>query len=495
MKTRMPIRYTISLLLITLVLGISMSMTSKAHASSLVASIGPVSQTWYFAEGRVGGGFLQWLTIGNPGTSACAVNVQYDYVLDGSGTNHMKKVSFTVGPRTRYTDGVNGDLGIGQSNAVGATLSAIVTVNTGATSGCPGVVAERPMYFTNFHSTSSGTDVPGATNLSTHYYFADIPTGAAGESFLTILNPANVSANVIVKYYAGGKVVNTKTLRVAANARGTFQPNNDNLPAHVAAIVSSDHPVLVERPSYFLNTYGIYGSADVSGVSALSNDWLFAEGSTGNRTQENLVVANLGSADAHVTITLKSSSGATHAFPIIVAANSQTIWDVSANNTFSGATSEVAAEVTSDVNTIVAQRQIYTVYSSSDGWASQGVTDAFGASSAKTNYAFAEGFTSRGFNEWLLLQNPSTAAGSITATLTNMLGHALTLNFTVAANSRYTVNITSLVRSHLVNSGEDARAYAVSMTVQSSTPFVAERTMFWSAFGTQGGESVVGYSG
>lgn len=495
MKTSMSIRYAISLLLITLVLSISVSMAPNAHAASAVANVGPVSQAWYFAEGRVGGGFLQWLTIGNPGTTACAVNVQYDYVLDGSGTNHTKNRSFTVNPHTRYTAGVNGDLGIGQSDGVGATLSATVTVDTGATPSCPGVVAERPMYFTNFHSTSSGTDVLGATNLSTHYYFADIPTGAAGESFLTILNPANASANVTVSYYAGGKLVNTKTLTVAANARGTFQPNNDNLPAHVAAIVSSDHPVLVERPSYFLNTYGIYGSADVSGVSTLSNDWLFAEGNTGSSTQENLLVANLGSTDAHVTITLKSSSGVTHAFPIIVAANSQTIWNVNANNTFSGATTDVAAEVTSDVNSIVAQRQIYTVYSSGDGWAAQGVTDAFGASSAKTTYSFAEGFASSGFNEWLMLQNPSTSAESITLTLTNMLGHTLMQTLTVPASSRYTVNITSLVRNFLANNGEDARAYAVSMTVQSSTPFVAERTMYWNAFGTQGGESVVGYTG
>src|SRR5205823_244859 len=44
----------------------------------------PVSKTWYFAEGKVGAGFTEYLTIENPdSTSDCAVTIQY---LLGSGS-------------------------------------------------------------------------------------------------------------------------------------------------------------------------------------------------------------------------------------------------------------------------------------------------------------------------------------------------------------------------------------------------------------------------
>lgn len=464
----------------------------RAHV--LTAS-GPVAQMWYFAEGRVGSGFRTFFSIDNPNSGECAVKLAYAYVLDGSDTNQTKMVNIVVPANSRYTENANADVP-GPS-----TLSATVSVDTGATPTCSGIVVERPMYLDNFHSVNSGTDVLGATNLNTTFYFADVPTHAAGESFLSIYNPGDVSANVTVMYYSGGSQVgNTATLSVATNSRGTIQPNADiNLPSHVGAVVTSDRAILVERPTYYVDEYGVSGSADVVGTSTLAGDWLFSEGNTSSGTQENLALANFGDTDAPATITLKSLSGATHDFNVIVKAHGQLIWNVNNNNSFTGGTSEVAAEVKSVSNTLAVQRQMYTTYAGSNGnssWSAQGVTDTFGATAGHGVYSFAEGFTSLGFNEYLLLQNPSNTSENVNVTLVNMLGHSYTQNYTIGPQSRYTINITSLVENHLVNSGEDARAYAESMTVQSSdgSNFVAERTMHWSAFETEGAESVVGYA-
>ncbi|HEX9132624.1 MAG TPA: PQQ-binding-like beta-propeller repeat protein, partial [Ktedonobacteraceae bacterium] len=38
---------------------------------------GPVNKLWYFAEGRAGAGFKEFLTLGNPTTNACQVTIQY----------------------------------------------------------------------------------------------------------------------------------------------------------------------------------------------------------------------------------------------------------------------------------------------------------------------------------------------------------------------------------------------------------------------------------
>lgn len=482
--------YVLFAILLSLFVGLL--AVQPVHAAPAVS--GPVAKVWHFAEGRVGSGFRTFFTVANPSSTVCAVKIEYDYVMDGNTSGNVKTVTFTVPANTRHTQNANGDVP-GPS-----TLSAIVSVDSGATPTCSGVVAERPMYANNFHSVNSGTNVLGATTLNTTWYFADVPTHTAGTSFLAVLNPGDVSANVTARYYAGGvQVGGDETLTVGPHARGTFQPNNNvNLPAHVSAVLTSDRNILVERPAYFVNEYGVSGSANVTGISTLAGDWYFAEGNTASGKQENLSIANFGDADTTVVVTLKSLTGVPHQYPVLVKAHDLTIWNVNANNNYSGATSEVAATVHNDTATIAVQRQMYTTYAGqngSQGWQAQGVTDTVGATSPHTAYSFAEGFTSVNFNEYLLLQNPSDGTETINITLVNMLGHSYTATVNVPGQSRDTINITQMVAEHLAATGEGSSAYAVSMSVQSDSQFVAERTMEWNAFGTQGANSVVGYAG
>lgn len=503
--------------------GAMLAFSTGVQAKTAQATdIGPVSNTWYFAEGRIGSGFLQWITVGNQSTIPCAVKIDLFYTYDGSQTSNTKTVSFTVPAQTRYTDSVNNNLGISQ-NEIGVTLSAKVSVDTGATPTCPGVVAERPMYFTNFHATSSGTNIIGATvnNLKNTFYFADVPTGTAGNSFLSILNPQDTTANIHITYYNAndGTVAGNDTMTVAPNSRGTFQPGNNNLPAHVSAVITSDQPILVERPSYFPLQFGVSGSADLMGTSTSSNDWYFAEGYTGTGTQEFIIVTNPNdTGDALVTGTLVHSDGSPNGFltpaTVTLAPHEQHIFGINQAN--ANGSTQVAVHVNSSGATVVAERQMYTKYNGSNGgsnWATQGVTATLGAPSLQSTYSFAEGFTSLNFNEWLELFNPGSAmtippnpdatptptpttseSEAITVTLVNMLGHTYSQTYHVTANSRATINITDMVVNHLVRAGDDARGYAVSMSVSSSSGvFVAERTMYWNAFGTEGSNAIVGF--
>lgn len=459
------------------------------HAAPTVS--GPVAQKWLFAEGRVGSGFRTFFTVGNPTNSACAVKVTYYYTLDGSTTNNTKIVNFTVPATTRYTANVNGAVP-GPS-----TLSAVIEVDTGATPTCAGVVAERPMYFSAFHNTNSGTEVLGATqaSLSQKFYFADVPDGTAGESFLAVFNPQSTAANVTATYYNAdtGAEVKHESLIAGPTSRTTFQPGNDNLPAHVSAVVTSDQPILVERPSYFPSQYGVSGSAALMGVSTPLKDWYFAEGYTGSGTQEYLIVTNASDNPVTVDGSLLPASGTPATLAAFeLAPHAQKIIDVNANNT-TGST-HIAAHI-HGTDDLVVERQVYTTYSGSTGWHAQGVTATIGAAGDKNNYTFGEGFTSVGFNESLVLLNTGEGQETINVTLSNMLGRSITRTYTV--DQLTTVNITDLVKSDLVQPGDDARGYAVSMAVssESAAPFVAERSMYWNAFGTQGANSVVGYAG
>ena len=472
----------------------------------------PVNKMWYFAEGRIDRGFREYLSLENPSATACAANIQYSYTPDG-GTPATKSVAVSIKPYSRLTESVNQDLSNLDSSKTGINLAAIVAVDAMATPNCVGIVAERPMYFINFLGISSGTDVLGSTQLHTNYYFADVQSSAHATSYLTILNPNNISANVTVNYYLNGNVAGTQTIAVPANARGTIAPSAITLPAHVAAVVTSTQPIMVERPTYFtgvsVNGASVSGAFDVVGASNVAPDWLFAEGFTGqytgNSTQEFLTIANLDPTQtaATVKITLKSRSGVTQTYTITVAAQSQTIWNVNANNTFAGSSPEVSAEVISTGANIVVQREMYFTYKHTLPNVSVGGTDVLGQVGPATHtvYSFSEGYANTGYNDWLTIQNPTGNAETLSITLVNGLGQSYVQSVPVQANARFTEDIASLVQKTF-KAGTNQYANSFSMTVQTTNggAFVAERPIYFNThgvaqFAVQGGDDIIGYVG
>ncbi|GAC1434209.1 MAG: hypothetical protein PVS3B3_08670 [Ktedonobacteraceae bacterium] len=443
--------------------------------------------TWYFAEGRVGGNFQEFLTLENPDPIQTA-QVQVQYLLE-TGTG--PKITHSVRPQSRATVSVNDDLGHPYAGGPGYSLSMIVTSLNGV-----GVVAERPMYF-SWHSINSGTDALGATTLGQDFYFADVEALRNYSSFITILNPpGGQNANVTVSYLAGGKQVGVVTLVVPTGQRGTTVPT----PAvRTAAVhVHSDQPVVVERPTYFStarsNISGpITGASTVVGAAAPGTDWLFAEGYTGSNFHEYLVLANFDPAiTAHLTVKLEYSNGMVNPVTIKVLPQSQTFLDVNAaSNAFTQSTAELSAEVVSDAP-IVAQRIEYFRFNGNV----PGGTDVIGEPGpAKTNYSFAEGYTTNGFSEFLTLQNPNATPENVAVTLylANSISTQRIVN--VGPQTRVTININSLVVP--IAQGNVNAGYEVSLSVQAmSGTVVAERPIYFNYHNTSlGGSDVVGYTG
>ncbi len=486
--------------------------------SPVSSTAGPVAKTWYFAEGRVGSGFQEYLTIDNPDpANTCKVNIQYLYVRDGSSLSLSKTVTVTVNASQRISEAVNSDLGIAQSATPAASDAAIVSVNSALTPDCQGVVAERPLYMYNYHSISSGSDVPGETTLNRTFYFPDVPTGSGYTSYLTILNPGSVAANVTATYYASGRQVLQQKLVVPPDSRGTISPNGQNLLAHVGAVVTSDQPVAVERPDYFSNINGgkagtISGAADIVGAPSAASDWLFAEGFTGNSNQpyyqENLIIANFDpTATASVSVKLEFANGTSQTTSLIVTALSQTIWNVNQGITSSTATPEVSADISATGAPIVVEREMFFQYHHTVNnitTIARGGNEILGqpGPASKYAYSFSEGYTATGYNEWLTVQNPTASAETINVTLFNTTGKVYTFSIQIGATTRSTVDLTAIVAAHMV-SCRCKYDDQVSMTVQSTNnaPFVAERPQYWNTSGTgtsaptQGGTDIIGYTG
>lgn len=475
---------------------------------------GPIARSWFFAEGRVGGNFEEFLTIGNPDpANQCIVDITY--LLEQGNPVVVRR---TIPPASRVTESVNNDLGTPATSATGKSVATIV--QNDPISSCFGVVAERPMYF-NYHGDQSGTDVMGATHTATNFYFADVPSGNGYSSYITILNPpGGQTATVTATYYANGQQVGVQTTTVAAGARGTIAPGAlTNLPTHVAAVVTSTQPVVIERPTYFQNINGgiagnVTGAASVIGAGSLQPEYYFAEGyagqsPSGGATQENLVIANLDSSatkgTANVTISLEYINGAKHNFTVSVPSMSQVIWNVNVNGV-GAASNEVSADVLSSGPGIVVSRELYFSYAHTlprGRMTATGGTEVTGlpASLIGKSYTFAEGYSNVGYNEWLTLQNPTTTAETIVITMVNGYGRVYSVSVPVGASTRATIDITNLVLTKMVLPGDDHRGYEVSMTVQTlnGAKFVAERPMYFntagSAFPTVGGTDVIGYGG
>ena len=508
------------------------TLTSKqqhAHAAK-PADTAAVGKTWYLAEGRVGGGFREFITIGNPDpTTDCTATIAY--LPEGDITSSQAKQhvaarkpldvrTVTIPHASRYTASVNQDLGITEQQQPGILLSAIVTVPT--TSGCAGVVVERPMYFT-YHGVTSGSDVMGTTSLGETFYFADVPTQAGASSYvnsyITVMNPSTTdTATVQVNYYAAGAVVRYQSLFVAPGARGTIYPGTLAYP-HVAAVVTSNITVAVERSSYMHNVQAesagtVTSAASVVGAQSLSNNWLFAEGYTGGQTQENLLLSNPTNTATTATVTLEYQNTHHQTLTVPVPADTEVPVDVnSANSQPTGTcdvipcvtTPEVSAEVTATSSSLVVERQMFfhythTVPGTSITTTATGGTEVQGTLNPATNTAnFAEGYTNVGYNEWLTLQNPTTSDETLALRIVNEMGRLYTANLVVKAKNRSTVDVTALVLQHLVQKGDSYPAYQVSMNVQTTSAgavFVAERPMYFNlSENIQGGTDVVGFVG
>lgn len=114
------------------------------------------------------------------------------------------------------------------------------------------------------------------------------------------------------------------------------------------------------------------------------------------------------------------------------------------------------------------------------GWT--GGHDVLGTSSAKTIWYFAEGCTREGFNTWICIFNPNGSKANVTIKYFLETGETRTNAVTCAPTSRATVYVN----------GSCPGEHDVSSLVESDIPVVAERPMYFSTSGDDGGHCAMG---
>ena len=133
----------------------------------------------------------------------------------------------------------------------------------------------------------------------------------------------------------------------------------------------------------------------------------------------------------------------------------------------------------------IAERPLYFNYRGLAGHAWTGGDNVLGAMAPSlADWFFGEGYTGPGFEQWLCVQNPGSQVANLRITYFTEGGSPLVRELEVPAASRLTVSVNS-----------DAGAgLAVSTLVESDSPVIVERPMYFDFGGRwSGGHTVLGY--
>jgi N-acetylmuramoyl-L-alanine amidase len=309
---------------------------------------------------------------------------------------------------------------------------------------------------------SGGSDSLGANGLANDWYFAEGTTRADFTTYVAVMNPNGAPSDVTFTYMLASGTPVSAVHTVPASSRFTVDISSDvGAGQDVSTFLHSDLPVVAERPMYFDYQRRWDGGHDSLGATRLASDWYFAEGTTRGEFTTYLAVANPATAATEVSFTYMLASGPPVTVSHSVAARSRYTLDISSDV---GTGQDVSTFLHSDLP-VVAERPMYFDYHGR--W--DGGHDSLGANALNTDWYFAEGTTRDDFTTYLAVMNPATAAARVTFTYMLASGPPVSFVHSVAARSRFTLDVSSDV-----GAGQD-----VSTFIRSDLPVVAERPMYF----------------
>jgi len=165
-------------------------------------------------------------------------------------------------------------------------------------------------------SVVSFTNERASVPANRMWYFAEGHVGSHFQEYLTLENP-NVSsdAHVTISYLLHGKSSVSQSLTLNSSSRTTVNVNNvlnvswlSSVGQDVSIVLSSDIPIVAERPIYFSFGGVTPGGSDIMGATQLGQHFTFANGSTVAGYSTFLSILNpTGQATATVTATYYSN--------------------------------------------------------------------------------------------------------------------------------------------------------------------------------------------
>lgn len=235
---------------------------------------GLLAMRWYLAEGYTNLTFHETLYLLNPGDRAAHAQA---LLLPANG-QRARTVHIMIPARSTIALDVN-------RAYPRAALAAVVT------SDRP-IAAERLLTFGSGGYGATGN--AGTAQATTSWLFAEGATTDHKQTFLTVLNPSRRRATVsAILLDPRGRTLGVRTIIVEPLHRGTMRLNDTAHAPAIASLVTSDVPVVVERPLYLDNpNVGRTGGSLVYGRNGTGTSWTFPAGDTTHSAREDILVLN-----------------------------------------------------------------------------------------------------------------------------------------------------------------------------------------------------------
>ena len=295
------------------------------------------------------------------------------------------------------------------------------------------------------------------------------------DEYILVMNPdALQTAQVQFTYMNSSGREDVQEIEVAPLSRLTVHVDESVPNTDVSTLVTSVNgvPVVAERAMYFGFERGT-GGHDAPGICEPSTEWYLAEGSTDWGFSTYVLIQNPLEVEDTVTVRFMRSDGKNVDYECTLGPRTRYTLDCSTVKGVEKA--DFSVEVVAQ-SPVVVERAMY--FKNHDG--KSGGHDSPGVIAPASHWYLAEGYTGRGFDTYVLIQNPSDSNASARVDYLLPGGKVLSTTEEIPPRSRKTVHVDEI---------KGLEATDVSVEVQGSVPLVVERSMYFDYFGIKEGNN------
>ncbi len=316
----------------------------------------------------------------------------------------------------------------------------------------------------------------GVAELSRTWYFAEVANNATTNTVLVLFNPQDTTTDVVITYMRENGRLSTQQLTVPARQRVTLD-TGDIIPNQGAGIaLAATQPVLAERTTRTgSNAGGVHNSP---GMTQLSQTWYFADGSTQEPYEMALALLNPNQQSAVATVTYLTPDGTAATRRYALPASTRLLVGVNEFVPDLSVASVVDADRPIAVERVLSFPPSVVLEGNEPPERISIITPGIDDTAFEWQFPPAPTIEA---NQFLLVGNPGRFQTRVTVDLVLTDGSTTSTTLVMPASSRATLAI------HDVAPGEAA----VSMSLRSVQPIVAERSVFPLAGTGAGGGTIL----
>ncbi|MBK5092663.1 MAG: hypothetical protein JJE48_03995, partial [Actinobacteria bacterium] len=282
---------------------------------------------------------------------------------------------------------------------------------------------------------------PSDPQEATGWLFAEGATWPGFDEWVLVQNPNGEPSAVSVTFFTPGGRVNGPNFSVPGQSRYSVHVNEFVPDQDVATSVSVTNgvPVCAERAMYVSTSDGKWGSHDSAASPAAAGVWYLAEGATWPGFDEWVLVMNPNSSPVSVRLTFQTPGGNVSGPSLNLAGFTR--GTVHVNDYIPHADVSTTVTCTTPGKGVVAERSMYI--NTPDG--RRGCHNSMGLNEANSGWGLAEGATWEGFEEWVLVQNPTDVPANVRFYFLTPYGYGYGPEGTVYPGTRLSVRVNDYI--------------------------------------------------